>query len=91
MYVYIFDLYVSVFHVLLLVFSVICMHQGSESNAISILCMYVCTVHVAELTINQTLTRQTDRQTDRQNFNLLHFPLLQTVVKNNFQGKYLLY
>ncbi len=34
-------------------FSVICMHQGSESNAISIL--YVCTVHVAELT-KQTLT-----------------------------------
>ncbi len=31
----------SVFYVLLLVFSVICMHQGSESNAISILCMYV--------------------------------------------------
>ncbi len=29
------------FYVLLLVFSVICMHQGSESNAISILCMYV--------------------------------------------------
>ncbi len=29
------------FYVLLLVFSVICIHQGSESNAISILCMYV--------------------------------------------------
>ncbi len=35
MYVYLY------FYVLLLVFSVICMHQGSESKAISILCMYV--------------------------------------------------
>ncbi len=40
-YIYIFDLYYLYFYVLLLVFSVICMHQGSESNAISILCMYV--------------------------------------------------
>ncbi len=39
--VYIFNLYLSVFYILLLVFSVICMHQGSESNAISILCMYM--------------------------------------------------
>ncbi len=37
---YIFDLYYLYFYVLLLVFSVICMHQWSESNAISILCMY---------------------------------------------------
>ncbi len=48
----IFDLYYLYFYVLLLVFSVICMHQ-SESNAISILCMYV---RYAELTIKQTLT-----------------------------------
>ncbi len=41
MYIYIFDLYYLYFYVLLLVFGVICMHQGSESNAISILCMYV--------------------------------------------------
>ncbi len=54
-YIYIYILYLIClyFYVLLLVFSVICMHQGSESNAISIL--YVCTVHVAELT-KQTLT-----------------------------------
>ncbi len=32
---------VSVFLCLLLVFSVNCMHQGSESYAISIICMYV--------------------------------------------------
>ncbi len=38
-YIYIFDLYLSVF--LRSTVSVICMHQGSESNAISILCMYV--------------------------------------------------
>ncbi len=31
----------SVFECLLSVFNVNCMHQGSESNAISILCMYV--------------------------------------------------
>ncbi len=37
-YIYIFDLYLSVF--LRSTVSVICMHQGSESNAISILCMY---------------------------------------------------
>ncbi len=36
--IYIFDLYLSVF--LRSTVSVICMHQGSESNAISILCMY---------------------------------------------------
>ncbi len=53
-YIRIFDLYLSVF--LRSTVSGICMHQGSESNAISILCMYVCTVHVAELTIKQTLT-----------------------------------
>ncbi len=34
-------LYLSVFECLLSVFNVNCMHQGSESNAISILCMYV--------------------------------------------------
>ncbi len=39
-HIYIFDLYYLYFYVLLLVFSVICMHQGSESNAISILFMY---------------------------------------------------
>ncbi len=38
-YIYVFDLYLSVF--LRSTVSVICMHQGSESNAISILCMYV--------------------------------------------------
>ncbi len=38
-------------------FNVNCMHQGSESNAISILCsLYVCTVHVEELTIKLDLT-----------------------------------
>ncbi len=47
-YIYMICIYLY-FYVLLLVFSVICM---SESNAISIL----CTVHVAELTIKQTLT-----------------------------------
>ncbi len=39
-YIYLICIYLY-FCVLLLVFSVICMHQGSESNAISILCMYV--------------------------------------------------
>ncbi len=53
-YIYIYWFVFLYFYVLLLVFSVICMHQGSESNAISIL--YVCTVHVAELTKKQTLT-----------------------------------
>ncbi len=37
-YIYLICIYLY-FYVLLLVFSVICMHQGSESNAI--LCMYV--------------------------------------------------
>ncbi len=43
------------FCVLLLVFSVICMHQGVRelSNFNS---LYACTVHVAELTIKLTLT-----------------------------------
>ncbi len=36
-----FKLYLSVFVRLLSVFNVNCMHQGSESYAISILCMYV--------------------------------------------------
>ncbi len=49
-----FKLYLSVFVRLLSVFNVNCLHQGSESYAISILCMYVCAVHVAELTIKQT-------------------------------------
>ncbi len=40
-YIYIYIWFVFIFYVLLLVFSVICMHQGSESNTISILCMYV--------------------------------------------------
>ncbi len=56
LYVHIFKLYLSVFLHLLSVFNVNCMHQGSESNAISILCMNVRAVHVAELTIKQTLT-----------------------------------
>ncbi len=47
LYVHMFKLYLSVFERLLSVFNVNCMHQGSESNTISILCMYV---HVAELT-----------------------------------------
>ncbi len=47
-----FKLYLSVFERLLSVFNVNCMHQGSESNAISF--QYVCTVHVEELTIKQT-------------------------------------
>ncbi len=55
MYIW-FKLYLSVFECLLSVFNVNCMHQGSESNAISILCMYVCTVHVEELTIKLYLT-----------------------------------
>ncbi len=41
LYVHMFKLYLSVFKRLLSVFNVNCMHQGSESNAISILCMYV--------------------------------------------------
>ncbi len=41
LYVYMVKLYLSVFECLLSVFNVNCMHQGSESNAISILCMYV--------------------------------------------------
>ncbi len=41
LYVHMFKLYLSVFERLLSVFNVNCMHQGSESNAISILCMYV--------------------------------------------------
>ncbi len=40
-YAHMFKLYLSVFVRLLSVFNVICMHQGSESNAISNLCMYV--------------------------------------------------
>ncbi len=41
-YIYLICIYLYFYvEVLLLVFSVICMHQGSESNAISILCMYV--------------------------------------------------
>ncbi len=50
LYVHMFKLYLSVFVRLLSVFNVNCMHQGSESYAISILCMYVCAVHVEELT-----------------------------------------
>ncbi len=42
LYVHMVKLYLSVFECLLSVFNVNCMHQGSESNAISILCMY-CT------------------------------------------------
>ncbi len=42
LYVHMFKLYLSVFERLLSVFNVNCMHQWSESNAISILCMYVC-------------------------------------------------
>ncbi len=38
---YMFKLYLSVFVRLLSVCNVNCMHQGSESNTISILCMYV--------------------------------------------------
>ncbi len=41
LYVHMLKLYLSVFECLLSVFNVNCMHQGSESNAISILCMYV--------------------------------------------------
>ncbi len=41
LYVHMFKLYLSVFERLLSVFNVNGMHQGSESNAISILCMYV--------------------------------------------------
>ncbi len=41
LYVNMVKLYLSVFERLLSVFNVNCMHQGSESNAISILCMYV--------------------------------------------------
>ncbi len=41
LYVHMVKLYLSVFERLLSVFNVNCMHQGSESNAISILCMYV--------------------------------------------------
>ncbi len=48
-YIYIFDLY---YLYLRSTVSVICMHQRSESNAISILCMS----HMAELTIKLTVT-----------------------------------
>ncbi len=41
LYVHMVKLYLSVFERLLSVFNVNCMHQGSESDAISILCMYV--------------------------------------------------
>ncbi len=41
LYVHMVKLYLSVFECLLSVFNVNCMHQGSESNAVSILCMYV--------------------------------------------------
>ncbi len=41
LYVHMVKLYLSVFERLLSVFNVNCMHQGSESNAISILRMYV--------------------------------------------------
>ncbi len=45
LYVHMVKLYLSVFErqclMLLSVFIVNCMHQGSESNAISILCMHV--------------------------------------------------
>ncbi len=41
LYVHMVKLYLSVFERLLSVFNVNCMHQGSESNAISIICMYV--------------------------------------------------
>ncbi len=41
LYVHMVKLYLSVFERLLSVFNVNCMYQGSESNAISILCMYV--------------------------------------------------
>ncbi len=40
LYVHMVKLYLSVFEHLLSVFNVNCMHQGSESNAISIICMY---------------------------------------------------
>ncbi len=40
---------------LLLVFSVICMHQGVK-RVTNFNSLYVCTVHVAELTIKLTLT-----------------------------------
>ncbi len=43
LYVHMFKLYLSVFVRLLSVFNGNCMHQGSESNAISIICM-CCTV-----------------------------------------------
>ncbi len=41
LYVHMVKLYLSVFECLLSVFNVNWMHQGSENNAISILCMYV--------------------------------------------------
>ncbi len=43
LYVHMFKLYLSVFVRLLSVFNVNCMHQGSESYAISFLCLYCCT------------------------------------------------
>ncbi len=53
MHVYVYIYLICIIGILRSTVSVICMHQGSESNAISILCMYV---YVAELTIKQTLT-----------------------------------
>ncbi len=53
LYVHMFKLYLSVFVRLLSAFNVNCMHQGSESYAISILCMYVLYMW-KKLTIKQT-------------------------------------
>ncbi len=41
LYVHMVKLYLSVFERLLSVFNVNCMHQGSESNAISIICVMI--------------------------------------------------
>ncbi len=54
LYVHMFKLYLSVFVHLLSLFNVNCMHQGSELCNFNSL--YVCAIHVAELTIKQTLT-----------------------------------
>ncbi len=53
LYVHMVKLYLSVFERLLSVFNVNCMHQGSESKS-NFNSLYVCTVHVEELTIKQT-------------------------------------
>ncbi len=57
LYVHMVKLYLSVFECLLSVFNVNCMHQGSVcTKGMHFNSLYVCTVHVEELTIKLYLT-----------------------------------